>query len=695
MKTVVVMTLFVPFLASFLLMFMVLRRLTSAAATLPSSVLLALGSIAAFGLLQLCIWVSPTPAVLLVVLAGMALATQGMQGEGLAPMTAALGSSRFALYLLAVITLASLIYLFVPITTFLTSPGELSIHLDFLLTRNARDAMVLVYLALAVYALAFSPRLRTALTLIAVAAVTVALLYSYALPFGYPMMTGLTFELMPVSPLTQGLRMLADLAVVVLVACGLRYLLQRFGARPLIASALVVNVSLAAAAAVGILRDRVGEAGGPHSAAQLPAQPLRFSRSQPNVLILFLDRFMGSYVEGILATDPALKDRLSGFTWYPRSVSAGENSIAGLHPMLGGYDYLPDVMNRRDRPLVDLSVEAYSILPRNFAAKGYQVNVVNPKGLGFTMAGDCRFLVIDGVHCAHIPQSVSKHLAQEMGVPLNDLATANYADLLVLLGAMRSVPYATKGVILRRGPWRPFLDHSAGTTFREWAELRSLPLLTNTDATEPNLNFVSNILAHEPYYMGEDCQPKRQRLVVSEEEVQRRGHRSLFSLQHAVTARCVLLSVADYMDYLKTQGVYDNTRIVIVSDHGIVGPVDDLSSRALAGGTQSPGYVRTRSVLLVKPRGASGALQVSETFMPNAETPRIVCEEIGGCVNPYLANRPITAQGRDDPFLVSIVPWQFSRQDPRAFVILEQFALEGRDPYDAHAWKVLKARSYE
>ena len=32
--------------------------------------------------------------------------------------------------------------------------------------------------------------------------------------------------------------------------------------------------------------------------------------------------------------------------------------------------------------------------------------------------------------------------------------------------------------------------------------------------------------------------------------------------------------------------------------------------------------------------------------MPNAEVPRIVCEEIGGCVNPYLGDRPIAAAGR-------------------------------------------------
>ena len=164
----------------------------------------------------------------------------------------------------------------------------------------------------------------------------------------------------------------------------------------------------------------------------------------------------------------------------------------------------------------------------------------------------------------------------------------------------------------------------------------------------------------------------------------------MFSLQHAIAARCTLLKVADYLDHLQRLGVYDNTQIVIVSDHGIVGPVEDRSSRAVAGGTVANAFVRSRSVLLVKPIGAGGPLQVSEKFIPNAEVPRIVCERIGGCVNPYLDNRPIATFGRDDPFFVSMVPWQFSLQKPDQFVIHTQLVLTGKDPFARSGWAIVK-----
>jgi len=683
---------FIYFIGVFFLCFVVMAGVLRGVASPKSAhapwVRTVAAVLAPFALLQGAIWVFPEPGVVIACLAGCAAATVVLPEPGLRSLTGALGRARLPLYLLSVITLSALIYVIVPITTFLTSPGEISIHLDYLLTTNAREAMLLLYVAAILYALACTDRIRTALTVVALGALVLALLYSYALPFGYPMMSGLAFEQVGIAPLAQLPRILCDLVLVATVALAIKAGILRFGGQRFAIGVLMVNASLCIAAGVALMRDRVGEAGGEDSAGRLAERPLRFSRTQPNVLIIFLDRFMGSYVESTLQSDPDLGNRLAGFTWYPRTLAAGENSIAGVHPMLGGYDYLPVAMNARNQPLRDLSVEAFSILPYNFSRKGYQVNVINPRGLAFTMSGDCRYLKFDNVNCTHIPGTLSKEMAQQMGFPLKDLAKSNYTQLLVLLGGMRSAPYITKELIMKRGPWQPFLDHSAGTTFREWAELRSWPQMTDTSATRPTMNFISNISAHEPYYMGEDCRPRNSRLLVSDAELKRRGHKSIFSLQHAVAARCALLATADYLDYLKSAGVYDNTRIIIVSDHGIVGNIIDTSSRALAGGTQSDIFVRSRSVLLVKPRGAQGRLQVSEQFVPNAEVPRIACEEIGGCVNPYLANKPIATLGRDDPFYVSLVPWQFSEQNPRSFVIKQQLALVGKDPFDARGWRV-------
>ncbi len=671
-----------------LVLFSAFRGLSSPQAGLPAPARVGLGLLVLLFVTLVTAWFECGRWALLLIAAAAAVGSTGLRGDGMERLGEAMGKSRFALLLLSTATLAGLVYLFVPVTTFLTSPGEIGIHLDYLLTVNLRDAMVIVYLAAALYALLPSARMKTALTLLAMGSLGLAMAYSYILPFGYPMMTGLMFEQVPVRPTSRMLRILVDLAMVVALGMAVRGALLRFGGRRLLVGLLLANASLIATTAVGASRERVGGAGGPAQAAQLPHQPLRFSPTNPNALVIFLDRFMGSYVESILEQEPGLADRLSGFTWYPRTVAAGENSIAGVHPIMGGYDYTPVEMNARHQSLLDLSVEAFSILPYNFSRRGYKVNVVNPGGLGFTMAGDCSFLSMDGVTCSHIPPSVVKTRAEQMGFPLRKISESSYADLLVLLASMRTAPYLLKEAIHLRGPWRPFLDHSAGTTFRVWAELKAFPDLTSPESAESNLNIVSNILPHEPYFLGDDCRPRQEFFEPPVVAAQRGGNASVFAAQHAIAARCALLMTADYLDHLKSIGVYENTKIVIVSDHGIVGDVEDYSRRAVAGGTMANAYVRTRSVLLVKEIAASGPIRISEAFMPNAEVPRILCEEIGGCVNPYLSDRPIAALGRDDPFFVSIVPWQFSLQRPDAFVIQAQLVLSGKDPFASAGWAI-------
>ena len=603
-----------------------------------------------------------------------------------AGLTRSLGRSRFAVYICCVATMAALAYLYLPITTFLTSPGEIGLVLERLVAKNMRDAMVVVYVAAALYAVALSPRMKSLLALLALTSTLLAVVYGYIYPFGYPAMNGLMFEQIPITRSELAFRSVVDVLTVGAAAVVSVLAIERLGPRRIIMALALVNVSLGGAAGISVARDTIVSGDGP-ARQELAERPIRFAKGEDNVLILFLDRLMGGFVEGILAEEPDLERRLDGFTWYPQTLAAGDNSVSGLHPLLGGYDYTPREMNQRNRPLRDLSVESFAILPHNFTKKGYEANLVNPSGLGFTLDGDCSFLDIEGLTCSHIPLSVVKRLAAEHDVPTRAMAKSQYADLLVLLAVMRATPYVMRAVIQEKGPWQPFLDHSAGTTFREWAKLVSLPALTATDAARSNISIVFNTLPHEPYFLGDDCRPRSKATRFRTKEILRRGHVSLFSLQHFIAARCSLRLVADYFDWMRQAGVYDNTKIAIVSDHGINGSVVDKSSRAVAGGTTRNLYVRSRSALFVKERGARGPLRISEEFTPNAEVPRIVCEEIGGCVNPYLDGKTIEAHGRDRPFYVDFVPWQFRRQGRNRFTVRKRMVLKNGRPYDARDWK--------
>ena len=198
----------------------------------------------------------------------------------------------------------------------------------------------------------------------------------------------------------------------------------------------------------------------------------------------------------------------SGFTWYPRSVSSGENSIAGVHGMLGGYDYTVVQMDKRGKPLRDLSTEAFSILPYNFSHKGYHVNMVRSQGPGIHHGGRLQVPGHAERHLRAIPAVSAERRARQMGFPLNDLSKASYVNLLVLLGAVRAAPYIDQGDAAVAGLLADRSGSLGGNDIPEWANCEAFPQLSDTHAAESNFNFVDNMLPHESYYMGEDCRPR-------------------------------------------------------------------------------------------------------------------------------------------------------------------------------------------
>lgn len=604
---------------------------------------------------------------------------------------------RFWIYTLSVFTIFTLLYVYIPTTIFLTSPGEIGLDSEYIFTERLSIVIVFVYAFLLIYAFITIHKIRRYLALSALYVLLVVLLYAYVMPYGYPRVAGMDFEMLSISYKEIIFRSFADIFILALSFFGLYWSVNKINARKLITLIILVNISISSTVAIGIARNDVGSRGGETVVTQ--TKLLHFSPEYSNVLIVMLDRFMGGYMEKIISENPDLKKRLQGFVWYPLSVASGENSIAGIHPVFGGYDYTPDEMNKRQKPLRDLSVEAFSILPINFSSKQYQVNFVDPHGLGFTMLGDCDYLKMPNVNCSHIPQTLINEYAKENKFHLRDLSKSDYADMLVILSTMRTAPYTLKNIIQKYAPWRK-VNSSERTTFEAWSRLKMLGKLSETKAKKANLNIIINLLTHEPYFLGEDCLPNQNDLIVNMDKVKQRGHASLFSLQHENAARCSLLLLADYFDKLKSERVYDNTTMIIVSDHGLqggffngevyVGGVNDVSSRAMAGGTTSNDYVKSRSLLLVKRIGEKGNLRISDEFKPNAETPSIACEQIGGCFNPFLNNRPIKAQGRDDPFYVSFVPWQFTAQQLDSFVIKKQMILKNKNPYNAENWSYKK-----
>jgi hypothetical protein len=105
--------------------------------------------------------------------------------------------------------------------------------------------------------------------------------------------------------------------------------------------------------------------------------------------------------------------------------------------------------------------------------------------------------------------------------------------------------------------------------------------------------------------------------------------------------------LAEYFDFLKTNNVYDNTRIIRVSDHAGL-DISYITKTAL------PFHVdQFNALLIVKDFNAAGALKTDTVFMTNADVPSLAAEGIiENPVNPF-TGKPVTGQ-KKPPFPVLI-----------------------------------------
>ncbi|MCM1264496.1 MAG: hypothetical protein NC313_17425, partial [Butyrivibrio sp.] len=101
-------------------------------------------------------------------------------------------------------------------------------------------------------------------------------------------------------------------------------------------------------------------------------------------------------------------------------------------------------------------------------------------------------------------------------------------------------------------------------------------------------------------------------------------------MAHYHANMAAMIQLGKWFDYLREEGVYDNTRIILVSDHGTaLGILDELT-------LDEDMYISSYyPLLMVKDFGSSG-FNTSEEFMTNGDVPSIAVNNIiDNPVNPF------------------------------------------------------------
>lgn len=439
-----------------------------------------------------------------------------------------------------------------------------------------------------------------------------------------------------------------------------------------------------------------------------------FSTNRKNVVVILLDRFIGGYIPELTELIPELNNEiLDGFVWHPRSLSSGSDTLSSEPSIMGGWDYHAEVMNtsRLDVPLLDRMNESIRVLPYNFTRAGFDSSIYGY--LSSWMKTD------DKTHLENttVENLTGKYLDIWLKEKELDAERSDFIEKLAVFGLFRVAPPFLRNVIYDDGQWN--LERSGSDlietkktkakkekiSFDEpgyvsWKETNSslisgylknystLDYLTElSDASETEKGrfyYFSTKLTHEPWLTGSDFSISNDRLLKYPRELYKKYNKSMNALKHIYTDGAALKLVGEWFNWMKENGVYDNTRIIIVSDHGrnIFNPM--FSSQKINGSRTTP--ATWHNTVLVKDFNSRGEMTRNESFITTCDIPYIVLKDIVEGENPYTGNR-ITEKKDKIPFTVMKTKFRIREQGKFKFTFTELFTVHDEDIFNLSNWE--------
>ena len=367
-----------------------------------------------------------------------------------------------------------------------------------------------------------------------------------------------------------------------------------------------------------------------------------FSKDDINVLVLLFDGFSGSHLGHILEQFPQFREHLGGFTYYPNTISVDGHTTRTAHTILSGHAQAPYANKNKSMQeyadgIKDALLRTYSA----FAKGGFDVqsfgmpylqNADSSKGVSIYDYSDDYFPAYKALH--NIESLVQSLRVQNR--PIGEM---------ISMGLFYFAPYT-----LRTRVYRDFEFGSHSWIFGSKVQIggfinglknaSQLPIIArnlNANAKGKTLKYIHTMHTHYPFSLDStsSCVPR----FSPPSQLPEAYKPFVANALHYDNEICAMREAFVILDFLKANGIYDNTMIVLVSDHSYNDIIEHNIPKSSLGNNPNP-------LLLIKNFNAKAPLQVDSRLMSNADVYGILCDTFKVCDEPnilknYQQNREI------------------------------------------------------
>lgn len=378
-----------------------------------------------------------------------------------------------------------------------------------------------------------------------------------------------------------------------------------------------------------------------------------------NVIVFMIDRAFGPYVPYIFNEKPELADIYSGFTYYPNTISYGVHTLQGAPGLMGGYDYTTyKFKDMTGNDFEEYRKSCLNVMPTLFSDNGYKCTILDtPFGLGDESIEE---------YFSKINPDIDAYYA--LGVLKSDEDARDDFDYFQRMGRknyIRHSIFLTAPLLLRNWLYDDGAYHMQERAdgrlilSDNLSELDKLSDMTEiTDQGNNTYTFMLNETPHcinahlqMPDYTSEDIVDNSPYIEEWRNKLDETpGDREImmytdWAIQSYEVNMATFLRIGEWIKYLKENNLYDNTRIILVSDHGFF--YFAFPDMILNKNGSESDIERLSPLLMVKDFG-DGEFSISEEFMTNADVPTIAMEDlIEDPVNPNTGN-PINSKQKGE-----------------------------------------------
>lgn len=434
------------------------------------------------------------------------------------------------------------------------------------------------------------------------------------------------------------------------------------------------------------------------------------SNTGKNVVVIMLDRALGEYIPFIMNEKPELKEQFAGFTYYNNVISYGACTNFGAPPLYGGYEYTPVEMNKRENEsLLSKHNEALKVMPVLFLENDYDVTVCDSAYANYQWIPDMSIYDEYPDISTYITEGAFGEVEpKEFQVQTN---RRNFFCFSI----MKTMPLFAQEIIYQNGNYNQAAvktealvyanqevislteaDGVYGSFMNSYNVLENMPYITNVVEEDENtfLMLTNNTTHHVTMLQQPDYTPAAHvdntEYSYDADAYTVDGMTLKFEAEdqiiHYHVNMAAMLQLGKWFDYLRENDVYNNTKIILVSDHARGEyQLDEL--------TYGDGFADTGvyfPLLMVKDF-ESEEFTTSSEFMTHADVPVLAFDGlIENPINPFtgklIDNTEKTAHKQ---YITNSRDWDVNTNNGNVFTQSDWFAVSD-NIWDMSNWEYIE-----